>query len=63
VTPPSVCQIYLKRIYLCLISFTEQATAPNTHRVPFGIHLLLLKLGELSPVVDDHQQLPDEQQG
>lgn len=32
-------------------------------RIPFGVHLLLLKLGELSPVVDDHQQFPDEQQG
>lgn len=33
------------------------------HRIPLGVHLLLLELGELSPVVDDHQQLPDEQQG
>lgn len=32
-------------------------------RVPFGIQLLLLELGELSPVMDDHQQLPDEQKG
>lgn len=41
----------------------ELARAPNTHRIPFGVHLLLLKLGELSSVVDNHQQLPDEQQG
>lgn len=34
-----------------------------THRVPLGVHLFLLELGKLSPVVDDHQQLPDEQQG
>ena len=34
-----------------------------THRVPLGVHLLLLELGELSAVVDDHEQLPDEQQG
>lgn len=32
------------------------------YRVPSGIHLLLLKLGELPPVVDDHEQLQDEQQ-
>lgn len=32
-------------------------------RIPFGIHLLLLELGKLSPVMDDHQQLPDEQKG
>jgi len=35
----------------------------STHRVPLGVHLLLLELGELPPVVDDHEQLPDEQQG
>lgn len=34
-----------------------------THRVPDSVHLLLLELGELSAVVDDHEQLPDEQQG
>lgn len=32
-------------------------------RIPFGVHLLLLELGKLSSIVDDHQQLPDEQQG
>lgn len=49
--------------YLSCSSFTEPVKVPNTHRIPFGVHLLLLKLGELSSVVDDHQQLPDEQQG
>lgn len=34
-----------------------------THRVPLGVHLLLLKLGELSAVMDNHEKLPDEQQG
>lgn len=34
-----------------------------TYRIPLGIHLLFLKLGKLSAVVDDHEQLPDEQQG
>lgn len=33
----------------------------KTHRVPLGVHLLLLKLGELSAVVDDHEKLPDEE--
>lgn len=32
-----------------------------SHRVPFGFGSLLLKLGELSAVVDGDQQLPDEQ--
>lgn len=32
-------------------------------RVPFGVHLFLLKLCKLSAVVDDHEQFPDEQQG
>lgn len=35
----------------------------NAHRIPLGVQLLLLELGELSSVVDDHQQLPDEQKG
>lgn len=30
--------------------------------VPLGVHLLLLELGELAAVVDDHEQFPDEQQ-
>lgn len=33
------------------------------HRVPLGIHLFLLKLGKFSAVMDDHEQLPDEQEG
>lgn len=32
-----------------------------SHRIPFGFCSLLLKLGELSAVVDGDQQLPDEQ--
>lgn len=39
----------------------RQAWAP--HRVPSGVHLLLLELGKLTPVMNDHQKLPDEQQG
>lgn len=35
----------------------------STHRVPLGVHLLLLELGELSAIVDDHEKLPDEEQG
>lgn len=35
----------------------------STHRVPLGVHLLLLELGELSAVVNDHEKLPDEEQG
>lgn len=34
-----------------------------THRVPLGVHLLLLKFGKLPAVVDDHEQFPDEQKG
>ena len=38
-------------------------TYQRTYRVPLGVHLLLLKLGKLPAVVDDHEQLPDEQKG
>lgn len=49
--------------HLSCSSLTEPDKFLYTHRIPLGVHLLLLKLGELSSVVDDHQQLPDEQQG
>ena len=47
------------------IQFTQpnSVTVSGTHRIPFGIHLLLLELGKLPSVMNDHQQLPDEQQG
>lgn len=32
-------------------------------RVPLGVHLLFLELCELSAVVNDHEELPDEEQG
>lgn len=52
-----------KRVSATDSSVTEPVALPSTHRIPFGVHLFLLELGELSPVVNDHQQLPDEQQG
>lgn len=32
-----------------------------SHRIPFGFGSLLLKLSELSAIMDGHPQLPDEQ--
>ena len=58
----------LYKTYVCIISVSSPGAvrALNgacTYRVPLGVHLLLLELGELAAVVDDHEQLPDEKQG